>query len=319
MIEGTVGNRPLQLFFLYGEQRRVLLDTGCAPDPERFVFPYLSKIGLRPRDIDLVITTHPDTDHCGGNAAIKRANPNVLLSCGESDRDLVEDPSVLWSRRYNAYAASHDICYGEEARRWNMEMLGSPQTVDFTWRGGEKIRLSADWLIEILHTPGHSPGHLSIYDPRSRAILFGDAVQGNVYLDTSGNPALCPTYLHVDPYLATVRLLRALQPETLAGCHWPVKRSKEIEAFLDETEQFVELAENVVLRLLAGCPSMTLRELIAVAGIELGDWPRDMDRELVYALAGHMDQLTARGVVQADSTVFPVKYRLLREARAKEA
>ena len=272
MIAGTVGNRPLQLFLLCGEQRRVLVDTGCAPDPERFVFPYLSKIGLRPADLDVVITTHPDTDHCGGNAAVKRANPN-----------------------YIAYAACHGLGYDEEARRWNMEMLGSPQPVDLTWRGGEKIRLSSDWLMEILHTPGHSPGHLSIYDPRSRAILFGDAVQGSVYLDTSGNPALCPTYLYVDQYLATIRLLRALQPDVIAGCHWPVQHGQEVETFLDETEQFVNLAENVVMRLLAGRTSITLQVLIAAAGAELGGWPRNMDKELVYALAGHMDQLTERG------------------------
>ena len=86
---------------------------------------------------------------------------------------------------------------------------------------------------------------------------------------------------------------------------------EDVEAFPDEREQFVQLAEHAVLRhLVRTSPPATLRELIAAAGGKLGGWPREMDRELVYALARHMDQLTARGIVQGDSTVFPIEYRL---------
>ena len=311
MISGTVGTRPLQLFLLWGEQRRVLLDTGCAPDPERLVFPYLSSVGLRPTDLDLVINTHPDSDHCGGNSAVKRASPGTLITCGEADRELVGDPEVLWSRRYNAYAEKHGIAYDEQARLASMEALGGAAPVDFTWRGGETLRLSRDWVVEIHHTPGHSRGHLSVFDPRSGGVLIGDAVQGRLYADMRGNPALCPTYLYVDPYLATIRYLRTMKPALLAGCHWPIKRGPEVEAFLDETQQFVQSAEIAIIDRLSHCSStLTLSDLIREIGPSLGDWPRETDRELVYALAGHMDDLTARGQVVADQAVTPVRYRL---------
>jgi len=63
LIPGAVGTRPLQLFLLLGSERRVLLDTGCAPDPERLIAPYLAGLGLVPTDIDLVINSHSDLDH----------------------------------------------------------------------------------------------------------------------------------------------------------------------------------------------------------------------------------------------------------------
>ena len=59
MLSGTVGRRPLQLFLLNGGERRVLLDTGCAPDPERLVFPYMEQIGLERSDLHLSINTIP--------------------------------------------------------------------------------------------------------------------------------------------------------------------------------------------------------------------------------------------------------------------
>ncbi|MGH2508062.1 MAG: hypothetical protein ACRDHZ_11760, partial [Ktedonobacteraceae bacterium] len=55
MLPGTVGTRPLQLYLLRGSQRTVLLDSGCAPDPERRIFPQLASLGVKPDDIYLVI------------------------------------------------------------------------------------------------------------------------------------------------------------------------------------------------------------------------------------------------------------------------
>lgn len=311
MISGQVGTRPLQLFLLAGADRRVLLDTGCAPDPERLVFPYLERLGLRPEQLDLVIVTHPDADHCGGNSAVNRVSPKTLITCGEADRELVEDPETLWTRRYDAYREAHGLGYGDDIRRWTFEMLGEPQPVDFTWSGGETLRLAPDWHVEIHQTPGHSRGHLSVYDPRSRTVLIGDAVQGALYPDVNGHPALCPTYLHVESYLATVRYLRALKAETLAGCHWPVKRGPEVDEFLSETAGFVELAQRSVIEELRRRPSgATLRELIEAIGALLGDWPRSADAELMYALAGNVEHLVATGRVRKDSDAPRMRYRL---------
>jgi glyoxylase-like metal-dependent hydrolase (beta-lactamase superfamily II) len=276
------------------------------------VFPYLERLGLHPNQIDIVIVTHPDSDHCGGNSAVKQASPRTSITCGEADRELVENPETLWTRRYDAYREAHGLGYGDEARRWNIEMLGDPQPVDFTWSGGETLRLGPDWLVEIHHTPGHSRGHLSVYDPRSRTVLIGDAVQGAVYLDVEGRPALCPTYLHVESYLNTVRYLRALKAETLAGCHWPVKRGAEVDEFLSESSGFVELAERSLIAELRRRPSgATLRELIEATGALLGDWHRQMDAELMYALAGNIEHLAATGRVHKDNAAPPVRYRLV--------
>ncbi|HJW84622.1 MAG TPA: MBL fold metallo-hydrolase [Anaerolineae bacterium] len=311
MIPGAVGSRPLQLYMLIGDDRVALLDTGCAPDPDRLIFPYLTGIGLTPADVDMVIVTHSDLDHCGGNAAMKRANPNVLITCGEADRALVEDPAVMWARRYNRYAGPHDLAYSENDRKWIMDMLGDAQPVDVTWRGGETLRLGRDWRVEIHHVPGHSDGHLAVFDPRSRTVLTGDAVHGSVYLDLDGNPALCPTYLNVDTYLVTINYLRGLGAEILGGCHWPIKRGAAVGAFLDESRQFVEQADLALLAELDRRPGgATLQELIAAVGPRLGGWPRSVDHELKYALAGNLDRLAALGKVTADAAQRPIRYQL---------
>lgn len=312
MLVGAVGTRPLQLFLLRGQDRCVLLDTGCAPDPERLIVPYLAGLGLTPSDVSLVINTHSDLDHCGGNAAFHHLSPTTLFTCGEADRVLIEAPTVLYARRYNAYAEAHGIEYDAPTRGWIMEMLGEACPIDFTWRGGEVLRLSPDWSVEIHSVPGHSPGHLAVFDPRSRTALVADAVHGAGYQNVDGSWAMGPSYVDVAAYLRTIATVRQWGAQTLAGCHWPVQQGEAaITAFLDQTQRFVEQAERAVLEALSGQPhGLTLRELLLTVGPQLGTWPRAADPELVYALSGTMEHLAARGRVAADRSTFPLRYSL---------
>lgn len=312
MISGLVGTRSLQLFLLRGSAQSVLLDTGCAPDPKKIIFPYLHSIGLAAEDIALVVNTHCDMDHCGGNHAMKRANPRLQIGCGEQDRELIEDPQIMWARRYNAYDAEHGIHYDGATRKAIFEAMGEAQPVDRTWRSGEQIDLGDGWQVEIHHTPGHSKGHLAVFDPRSRTLLSGDAVQGAVYPDLAGNPVLCPTYLEPATYLQTIDYLESLPLACLATCHWPLKRGSAVQEFLAESRQFVIRAEELLLAQLGRNPAgLTLRELIAGSGPVLGSWPRATDGELVYALAGHLEVLLTQERITRIGDTRPAVFQMV--------
>ncbi len=312
LIPGTVGVRPLQLSLLVGSERRVLLDTGCAGDPEGFISAYLASIGLKPTDIDLVINTHADSDHCGGNAGWRRLSPRTLLTCGEADRTRIEDPAVMWAQRYNAYDAAHGIHYDEATHTATLAMLGDAQPVDFTWRGGETLRLSSDWSVEIRAVPGHTAGHLAVYDPRSRTALVADAVHGAGLKSLTGEWAMGPTYIQVEDYLRTIAAIRGWGAEQMLGCHWPLARgAAAINAFLTEAEQFVALGDRALLGELAAYPEgRTLREIILAIGPQMGGWPRSLDLELVYPLAGHVERLAAQGRIVVDRSARPVRLSL---------
>jgi glyoxylase-like metal-dependent hydrolase (beta-lactamase superfamily II) len=311
MISGLVGTRPLQLFLLRGSAHSVLLDTGCAPDPERIIFPYLRSIGADVREIGMVINTHCDMDHCGGNRSMKLAHPAVQITCGAQDRELIEDPKVMWSRRYDAYTERHGIHYDDPTRKSIFEAMGEPQVVDRIWRGGERISLGNGWVVEVHHTPGHSKGHLAVFDPRSRTMLSGDAVHGSLYPDVEGHPVLCPTYLEPASYLKTIDYLESLPIACLASCHWPLKKGLAVRQFLVESRDFAHRAEELLLAQLArNRAGLTLCELIAECGPALGSWPRASDGELVYALAGHLEHLIKQSRITQAPRTRPAVFRM---------
>ena len=297
MLEGEVGGRPLQLMYLRGDHASLLLDTGCAGDPEKFIAAQIREAGGDPASLTWIVNTHCDLDHVGGNHAMKQIAPRAILACGDADRALCSDPDVLFRLRYDAYRADHGIFYNADQAAWTRQQSGTRQPVDLTFIGGEHITLSDDWEVEIVALPGHAKGHIGIFDPKNNALYGGDSLQGSVYLGLDGTPRLCPTYLHVDDYLNTIRFVEHLSISTFVGCHWSVKRGDEIRDFCAESRAFIQRADQLILDLVK--TPHTLREICLTLAPALGDWEHvpALDLELVYALSGHVDRLVERGKI----------------------
>jgi glyoxylase-like metal-dependent hydrolase (beta-lactamase superfamily II) len=292
-IEAEVGGRPLYLFAFLGE-RRLLLDAGCASTVDEFIAPFLEGLGLGLSDLDVLVITHSDLDHQGGADLLKRANPSLWVTCGVLDIPLVTAPEALIAQRYQAYVELHGIGPDEDALDWMRRESGGPVHVDVGWSGGELLELAPDWSVRILHVPGHSVGHLAVSDERSGALFSGDCLQGSVYLGLDGTPKLCPTYTHVDDYLATASRIESLSPRELHGCHWPAARGPEVAAFIAETRDYVEHVDGLVRACLA--EPLTLDGLIACVNQQLDPpWSDEVAPELVYSIHGHVDRLVALG------------------------
>ncbi|HEY2437233.1 MAG TPA: MBL fold metallo-hydrolase [Solirubrobacteraceae bacterium] len=293
-IEAEVGARPLYLFLFLGE-RRLLLDAGCASTVEEFIVPALEDLGLGVADLDMLVITHSDLDHQGGTHALRQANPALWVSCGTLDIPLVCDPEALVRQRYEAYRAEHGVGPDAADLAWMRDESGASERVDIGWSGGERLELDPGWNVRILHVPGHSPGHLAVFDERSGALFSGDCVQGSVYLGLDGTSKLCPTYTHVDEYLATATLIESLAPRELHGCHWPALRGPEVSAFITESRAYVAHMEALVRDALR--EPVTLEALIARVNEQLDfPWPDDVAPELVYSVHGHAERLVADGL-----------------------
>ncbi len=293
MLEGEVGGRPLQLIYLKGETGSLLMDTGCAHDPSKFIATQIEQAGASVDDLTWILNTHPDLDHIGGNHEMKQLAPRAILACGEADRHVCQGPDSLMRHRYDAYRADHQIFYDGAALEWIQAEGGEPQPTDATFRGGEHIRLGPDWEVELIATPGHAKGHLAVYDPLHEALYGADAIHGRGYRGLDKEMKLCPTYENVDEYLRTISLIEKLPITTYVGCHWPVKKNAEIAEFCRESRDFIEYADRLVAEQLSSPHSV--REICTALGGRLGDWSRSTDIELVYAIVGHVRRLVDSG------------------------
>ncbi|HZP01789.1 MAG TPA: MBL fold metallo-hydrolase [Terriglobia bacterium] len=305
-VQSLFGDRNLFQYLFIGDNV-VLVDTGIAETPEKVIFPYMEKLGLKPEALTLAVTAHPDVDHQGGNAAIKSSSPRTLLACGEADRVLVESPRALYDIRYNFLQQEHEVGFDPDPS----PDAGRPCKMDFTFTGGERIHLRDDWALEVLHVPGHSRGHLTLYDAKHKAVFASDAIHGHGCPKAEGGMAIPVTYYYVDIYLSTLRYFESLAIDVLYSGHWPTMRGEEVRDFIADSRRTVELFDRVILASLAQHPAgLTLKELIDAVSNAVGDWPKDTWTLAMFPVKGHMDRLEQQNKVRAERTTRPLKWRL---------
>lgn len=306
-IQSLFGGRNLFQYLFVGDNV-VLVDTGIAETPEKVIFPYMERLKLAPQRLTLSVTTHADLDHQGGNDAIKSVSPGTWLSCGAADRELVEDPRALYDRRYNFLRAEHDVGFEAEPPPDG----GKARKMDICFSGGEKVRLKDDWALDVLHVPGHTHGHLALYDARHRAAFVGDAIHGRGCPKAAGGMGIPVTYYYVDIYLSTLRYFEHLPIDVLYSGHWPIMRGEEIRDFLAESRQTVELFDRVILDGLARNPAgLTMKQLIDVVADAVGDWPKDTHVLAMFPVKGHMDRLEHVGKVRLAGGTRPARWQLV--------
>lgn len=291
-IESVLGPRPFSQYLLRDE-RSLLFDTGVKETPAEVILPFLG--GLQP---DLVLNSHADVDHYGGNAAIKAAAPRALFLAHELDVPWIESAESILRERYGWYD-EHGLAYPPDVFAWLSDAIGPDTPVDVHLRAGERIRLGPRLTVEVLHLPGHTAGHIGLWDPASRTAVVMDAVLGRGLLDLDQNVIHPPPYFDVPAYLGTARVLQALAPQRLLTAHYDVMEGAQVERFLAATVAFVEDAERIAAGALADAGELTLAEVLAVADPQLGPFT-SMSNELAGSLRAHLREFVRQGRAHED-------------------
>jgi glyoxylase-like metal-dependent hydrolase (beta-lactamase superfamily II) len=281
-IESDLGERFMCQYLLAGDERTLLVDTGLAGTPGSVLVPYIERLDREP---DLVLISHADVDHLGGNRAIRERYPRALLACHELDLRWVESNEALVNANYLWHAPYGFEEMDDEGRSQLLADAGGDAPIDLGLGGGETIRLGEGWRVEVLHLPGHTLGHLAIWDPRSRAAIIIDAVLYDGIYDRAGNKLIPPRYYDLEAQRGTIRRLRALEPDLLLTAHYPVLDRNEALRWFDDSLRFTDELDEVVRSAIAS--GMTdLWELTKLADERLGPFPEFMT-ELGASVRAH--------------------------------
>lgn len=297
-IESTLGPRPFAQYLLWGGpsegSRSLLVDTGVAATPDEVILPALRQVGLDPASLDWVLLSHADVDHVGGNGAVRSAAPRALFCAHALDADWVGSRDRILDERYGWYAAHGPTAdYDDAAKTWLRGALGPDVPLDLHLAGGERFRLGPALTIELLHLPGHSPGHVGLWDPASRTAIITDAALGGGLLDQRGTVIHPPPYFDARAYEGSIARLRAFAPARLLTAHYAPIEGPAVGDFLDQSEDFVARARAAVADALAE-GEVTLGALLARLGPALGPFT-SMPNELAGPIRTHLRELVATG------------------------
>jgi len=172
--------RSLNAYVIRGNERSLVVDTGWNHE----TCLHAMQFGLKELDIDLERTdffiTHLHADHIGLVGELMTPASRVYFGAFEASVAAadVEQKKERVDQMFRTY-----VLHGfpeEELRRAVANHPGyryvSPKAIHFTTLSdGDKIEIG-DYSFTSIETPGHSPGHICLYEPKEKILLSGDHI-----------------------------------------------------------------------------------------------------------------------------------------------
>jgi glyoxylase-like metal-dependent hydrolase (beta-lactamase superfamily II) len=177
-IELPLPKNPLKSvnsYVIKGKDRNLIIDTGMnRPECKEVLMPALEKLGIDLEKTDLFVT-HLHADHFGLSGDL--ATDNSLCYFGRTETKMVKGPRH-WADLLEFYLANG---FPEEKLRESMSKhpgyLYSPKRmVDITEVDDGKVIEIGDYALTCVETPGHSPGHMCLYDENKKILFSGDHI-----------------------------------------------------------------------------------------------------------------------------------------------
>jgi len=160
----------------------LLVDCGWATDDSYAALSeQLNEIGIGIDEITKLVLTHAHPDHCGLAGRLhEESKCEVYMHEIEVDflRTRYTEPEEIL-KRMAVWLKEHGVAQDdvEDLERGSMPVRFFVDTVepDKPVKGGETIDVG-DFTFEVIWTPGHSPGHICLYEPNHRLMISGDHV-----------------------------------------------------------------------------------------------------------------------------------------------
>ena len=149
-----------------------LIDTGMPGDADK-IKAAITTLGLKPESLRYILITHGHLDHTGSLAELKRIS-GAQIFAGAKDAAYIQGSRKTWTMGREGVGGKifKAVLFYMETFVFKYQ----PATVDMQCQGGENINCAGG--IQVIATPGHSPGSLSFFHKDNKLLFVGDALSG---------------------------------------------------------------------------------------------------------------------------------------------
>lgn len=214
-IEKTIEGEHVVLFpvLIQNAGCNYLVDCGYGETSEEVEIE-LKALGVDIKDLNGVIISHDDHDHLGGLNLLKQKNKNLKIYCGELEKDSISGITIS-ERLFQAESSLNNI--PEEYRSWALNFIRKLKKIKRF--NVDKVLKDNDIFeneIIVIHTPGHTKGHISLFYPKEKTLIAGDSMVIDNGEFNIANPSFT---LDMEQAIKSVEKIKNLGPHKIICYH----------------------------------------------------------------------------------------------------
>jgi glyoxylase-like metal-dependent hydrolase (beta-lactamase superfamily II) len=207
--------KALNAYLIKSGKRHLLIDTGLnRKDCRQALFSSLKKLNVDLENIDIFIT-HLHSDHLGLAGDVASKTSTIYFS--QRDKDMI-DRIDRWNESVSFFIANgfpeNELKKALEEHQGHRYRL--KQNIEFTIvHEGDRID-AGDYHFTCVETPGHSPGHMCLYEADRKILFTGD----HILFDITPNITFWPGEDNpLEEYLSSLEKVYPLDVELMLPGH----------------------------------------------------------------------------------------------------
>jgi glyoxylase-like metal-dependent hydrolase (beta-lactamase superfamily II) len=288
----------VNVYLIEGDKGYLLVDSGWNTDKSfATLHNYLLKIGAVFEDIKQIVVTHVHPDHYGMAGRIKKLSGATIamhhLEKGFIRSRYVSMEELLYQtdRMLIANGVPRDFADKLRDATLGLENYIVPTLPDITLHDGEIIR-TGKFTFRVIWTPGHSSGHICLYEPEAKILLSGDHILPKITPNISFNPQSIENPL--GRYLKSLREIRQLDIRlTLPGHDRPFTR---LVPRIDEIIRHHDRRNAEILEVMGDGTRTAYQIAQRISWGDNSDWqdlPPFHQRMAIFETLAHLEMMAA--------------------------
>lgn len=200
------------MWHVRGRDRDLLFDSGLGHFSLRQHIPLVTERALT------CVASHTHFDHIGNHHEF----PTCCVHHAEAA--ILADPRNEWTCA-DRYAT--DDMFDRQPEGWDQKKYQvKPAKAERILHHGDVIDLG-DRAFEVMHTPGHSPGGIGLFEKQTAIFLSGDIIYDGPLIDDA-------YHSQINAYVATLERLQTLRVSVVHGGHFPSFGPVRLHQLIDE-------------------------------------------------------------------------------------
>ena len=174
MLELT-GNRGMTIHpvLIWDDDTVILVDAGY-PGQLQEIINAMEQAGIPFSKLNNVIVTHQDYDHIGSLADVVKASGHVIEVLAHQEEKPYIEGNKPWIKKELIRKMLESLPENQRKEAETKYQIPVKPKVDKTIADGEVLPYCGG--ITVIHTPGHTPGHICLYLNQSKTLISGDAL-----------------------------------------------------------------------------------------------------------------------------------------------
>jgi len=290
----------INVYLIRGDNGYLLVDSGWNTDISfNTMHNHLVKNGISFGDISQILVTHIHPDHYGMAGRIRQLS-GATIAMHHLEEELIESRYIhldgLLHETDQALMANgipHDEMVSLRDATVGMEKYIMPAFPDIRLRDGDTVT-TGEFTFRAVWTPGHSSGHLCLYEPDKKILLSGDHILPRITPNISVHPQSIENPL--GRYIDALKEVRLLDVElALPGHDEPFNNvTARIDAIIEHHIQR-NLEILIALQQETKNTYQIAQEITWGTGSKWPDLPAFHQRMAVFETRAHLDMMTTEG------------------------